>query len=136
MREKRKARDDAKAAKQASDVEAYAADRAAEAGQGGTTGKGGKTGYGQVGQGGKAMEAAGATVALDGATPEEAVGARRLPHEGTAEEDEYEHAGFTAADEAYNRDLQENDQQEFASLQRFLQAEREKKLEREQAASE
>ena len=45
------------------------------------------------------MEAAGATVVLDGATAAEAVAARRLPHEGTAEEDEYEHAGFTAADE-------------------------------------
>ena len=129
MREKRRKRDEARAAKQASDVEAYAADRAAEAGQGDgshrTPGAPGAPG----GQGG--IEAAGATVVLGGTTAAEAEAARRLPHEGSAEEAEYEHAGFTAADEAYNRDLAHEDQQEFASLQRFLQAEREKRAERE-----
>ena len=30
--------------------------------------------------------------------------------------------GFTAADEAYNRELLRADQEEYASLQRFLQA--------------
>jgi len=60
-------------------------------------------------------------VVLDGATAAEAEMARRLPYDSTAEEGEYEHAGFTAADEAYNRDLAHEDQREYASLQRFLQ---------------
>ena len=89
MREKRKKRDEARAAKQASDVEAYAADRAAEGGQGdGSERTPGAPG----GQGGKAIEAAGATVVLDGATAAEAEMARRLPYDSTAEEGEYEHA--------------------------------------------
>ena len=180
MREKRKMRDEARTAKQASDVEAYAADRAAEGGQGDGSDRTPGAPGGQGGQGGKVMEAAGATVLLDGALAAEAEAAQRLPHEGTAEEYEYEHAvtasalrslcllclllcvlrllrycahsahsahsarpahsarsahpahsahsarstyvqGFTAADEAYNRDLAHEDQQEFASLQRFLQ---------------
>lgn len=117
LKERKQKRQKEEAERQARDTQKFQADRAAE--------------------GGASMEASGASVVLDGTArggDDEGLEARRRPHEGTAEEDAYEHAGFTAADEEYNRQLAAEDQEEYASLQRFLQAEREKRAEREGAA--
>ena len=70
----------------------------------------------------------------DGAVDDEVGPLFRSPHEGDPEEDEYEHAGFTAADEAYNRELRDEDEKEYASLQLFLQQQRQKRAGKDAAA--
>lgn len=135
LRERRQKMQEEKATHAAAEAKKYEADRATEApgASGASSGGGSGSGSGST-VGAKVVLDGSAGGSCDGAVDDEVGPLFRSPHEGDPEEDEYEHAGFTAADEAYNRELRDEDEKEYASLQLFLQQQRQKRAGKDAAA--